>query len=455
MKTSAAKFLAAGAALTLALPYISRAADFEARDIGSFQVQNAGVPDEAAMPAVDSGLAFDLQDMGQRLPGANLSPDQLDAMLPAATLPAVKAATVRPAANPNVRSAAPSVASEENAMTPENSSGIAAWLDRQGLRGPAPAANPNVRSAAPSVAPKENAMTPENSSGIAAWLDRHHLRDGAGLVAAEKNILPQSAASVNFDGAASAEAASGDIEVSPLSDRGRERVQKVGLLMSQTMSIRNEYLPKIVTVGELASRLNYYGVTPEAQEFARIQGELARIDGEFKGYLDFLLTPLTASTNGGTAGTWQNRHFLPPDIDKVLAVKGLTLDNVAAQLGILESHLRDEVTQAQQWAQEVYAKYHRTDTVSSTFASIETTTKRHWYYLWLNPVHKVSKQKDVPIAPRQMNKYPFRSGNWITRVKNTRNATIRITHWRPTNVDENLDALRAFAKQPLPPQVIK
>ena len=413
MKTSAAKFLAAGAALTLALPYISRAADFEARDIGSFQVQNAGVPDEAAMPAVDSGLAFDLQDMGQRLPGANLSPDQLDAMLPAATLPAVKAATVRPAANPNVRSAAPSVASEENAMTPEN------------------------------------------SSGIAAWLDRHHLRDGAGLVAAEKNILPQSAASVNFDGAASAEAASGDIEVSPLSDRGRERVQKVGLLMSQTMSIRNEYLPKIVTVGELASRLNYYGVTPEAQEFARIQGELARIDGEFKGYLDFLLTPLTASTNGGTAGTWQNRHFLPPDIDKVLAVKGLTLDNVAAQLGILESHLRDEVTQAQQWAQEVYAKYHRTDTVSSTFASIETTTKRHWYYLWLNPVHKVSKQKDVPIAPRQMNKYPFRSGNWITRVKNTRNATIRITHWRPTNVDENLDALRAFAKQPLPPQVIK
>jgi len=449
MKTSAAKFLAAGAALALALPSLAMAGgDFEARDIGSFQVQNAGAPDEAAMPAVDSGLTFDLQDMGQRLPGANLSPDHLDALLPAATLPAVKPATVRSA----------------EAMTPENSSGMPAWLDRHNLRGEAAVA---AKTAAPGAAPEEKAMTPENSSGIAPWLDRHNLRDDVRLMGGE--VYGPNAASLNFDGASAPEA-----EASPAvvdESVNAQKALKINHLISQIAGIRKAYEPKMVETAKLSHTVHYYGLDPARAAFERTQGEIAQISGELKGYLDLLLTPLTASTNGGsviengssitssqdassglsgtffahvsrsqssgqsvTVGGRRIFNVLPPEIERVLAVKGLTLDNVEEYLGILEGRLRQNLEELTQLSGNIYKEYYLTQTETVKDYEETTVTKRPWYFLGLIPVQvKVKKLVERRV---KRNKTPLRS-------------------YGPTEDASLLKPFSQYAQGPLPAPVIK
>ncbi|MDE1976208.1 MAG: hypothetical protein KGL04_06295 [Elusimicrobia bacterium] len=177
-KASVAKFLAAGAAVALALPPALRAAEFEAAPEASF-----------AQMAPNFGLGV--------------------AGVPAG-LPSIEAAALPALTEP---------------MTPYNSSGIAPWLDRHGLRGSLPAA----AAAIPAAAPQAPAMTPENSAGTPAWLDRHHLRDVQSVApgtsemgsaaeraksektatskskkdeaGAKKRALPRNAQGVDFDGA--------------------------------------------------------------------------------------------------------------------------------------------------------------------------------------------------------------------------------------------------------------
>ncbi|HVA65659.1 MAG TPA: hypothetical protein VNK24_01885 [Elusimicrobiota bacterium] len=400
MKTSATKFLAAGAALALALPSLARAGgDFEARDSGSFQMQNPGVPDEAALPAVDGGLAFDLQDMGQRPPGANLSADQLDALLPAATLPAPK-------------TAAPSAAPTE-AMTPENSSGIAAWLDRRGLRGPLPAAETKEKTQAPQ-AERVETMTPENSSGIAAWLDRHHLRGGAA-----ENILSQAPRSVNFDGsgAASREASSAGPHEEAMARPGA-REQNIGRLIDGAEGLRGAYGIKIARLRGAVAQLPHYGLEDDAVTFQRIRGEVDGIDGEIQACLSALLTPLRVSEEGEAAA----------------AVRGLSLERLEWQMGLLENRLRANLSEADALAREIHENYYRTASVQVAEVKTEAVVKRPWYFLGLIPV-KVQVKKTVTVSARR-NKKPF-----VT--------------WTGENSDITLDLLKRYADQKLPAPVLK
>ncbi len=179
MKMSPAKFAAAGAVFVLLSPIFGRAAEFEAQD--------------AAYEPVDSGLVLDMQDMGQSLP--KVSAMDLDRVNFSLDWSRERQDLREPI------SASQAAEEPEQAMTPENSSGIAAWLDRRHLRGPLPASEQTLTAASPAKAPQAaEAMAPENSSGIAAWLDRHHLRDHSGAGAAEM-ILTQGASGLNFDGA--------------------------------------------------------------------------------------------------------------------------------------------------------------------------------------------------------------------------------------------------------------
>ena len=195
MKMSPAKFAAAGAVFVLLAPMFVRAAEFEAQD--------------AAYEPVDSGLALDLQDMGQSLPKVNamdldrvnFSLDLSREMTPGGGVARARLERQNPRGPVSAAQAQPKAAVASEAMTPENSSGIAAWLDRRHLRGPLPASEQTLTAASPAKAPQAaEAMAPENSSGIAAWLDRHHLRDHSGAGAAEM-ILTQGASGLNFDGA--------------------------------------------------------------------------------------------------------------------------------------------------------------------------------------------------------------------------------------------------------------